>query len=555
MTYTAIGQVGSLSFGYGVTESYGYNSQSLQLTNNTATKGSTSLMQLNYSYQAAAGENGAGTIAGNAGQLMGTTGAINGATETAHYTYDLEGRLTTSSQTSNALSAQRRFVYDRWGNRTEVWDATSGGNQIQIITLRQSGGVPTNAIQSVNNLGSNKNYTYDSSGNLTNDGVHTYTYDAENRIVSVDNGTTAQYSYDQKNRRIKSVVSGTITHYIREGAKVLAEHNGSSGAVVADYIYSGSRLIAKVASGVAQYYLKDRLSVRVTLDANGNVIGTQGHLPFGEDFAETGGQEKHHFTSYERDSESGTDYALNRQFGQAVGRFNRPDPLSSTARKDSPQTWNRFAYSGNEPVNRTDPMGLFACAGCGGPFDICGEFGPTVLLDNIDIVDMFCLDDLRRAVGSGGSNEPAPPIQLPTSHGYLSGSCGKCLYSGEDNKSGDPDIAWQEMPANVDLLADFVATPRGVVKIPGACYCSIGCSNGNDYRVSCFCFFPRFGFFHAPRVITFPTTEVADPGKRHPAWVFRQPGYTRSYGGAMTIPVGFPFTSIPFPVGDYYDFN
>jgi hypothetical protein len=33
--------------------------------------------------------------------------------------------------------------------------------------------------------------------------------------------------------------------------------------------------------------------------------GGQGHLPFGEDFGESGTQQKHHFTSYERDSESG----------------------------------------------------------------------------------------------------------------------------------------------------------------------------------------------------------------------------------------------------------
>jgi hypothetical protein len=46
---------------------------------------------------------------------------------------------------------------------------------------------------------------------------------------------------------------------------------------------------------------KDALSARLLLDTSGNVIGRQSHLPFGEDFAESGIQEKHHFTSYERD--------------------------------------------------------------------------------------------------------------------------------------------------------------------------------------------------------------------------------------------------------------
>ena len=34
---------------------------------------------------------------------------------------------------------------------------------------------------------------YYSDGNLTNDGVHWYTYDAESRIIAVDGGSTATY--------------------------------------------------------------------------------------------------------------------------------------------------------------------------------------------------------------------------------------------------------------------------------------------------------------------------------------------------------------------------
>jgi len=51
------------------------------------------------------------------------------------------------------------------------------------------------------------------------------------------------------------------------------------------------------------------------MNSNAAVKGQQGHLPFGEDFGETGTQQqKQHFTSYERDSQSGTDYAVNRAY-------------------------------------------------------------------------------------------------------------------------------------------------------------------------------------------------------------------------------------------------
>jgi YD repeat-containing protein len=151
----------------------------------------TNRMDLSYTYSATtAGQFGVGTTAGNAGQLLGVSGTINGATESAAYTYDNVGRLVTSSQTSNGTSAQRRFAYDRWGNRTGVWDATSGGTPIQSLSLQSvsfpgTGSAPTNRLSSVTAGGSTSSYSYDANGNVTNDGAHSYTYDSDNRLVSV----------------------------------------------------------------------------------------------------------------------------------------------------------------------------------------------------------------------------------------------------------------------------------------------------------------------------------------------------------------------------------
>ena len=359
VSYNVAGQVTGDTLGNGVTEVFGYDTNRMQLTSQKAGTSSpyTNRMNLTYSYQATAGQMGAGSTAGNASQLMSVSGTINGTTESAAYTYDNLGRLVTSNQTSNGSSAQRRFAYDRWGNRTGVWDATSGGNQIQSITLQQSGGAPTNQIQSVTTTGT-VNYSYDAAGNMTNDGAHTYGYDSENRLVSVDGGATASYAYDHQNRRYKKTVGSSVTHYVREGSQVQTEHNGSTGAVLADYILSGSRMIAKVASGSTSYFLSDRLSVRLTIDTGGNVVGRQAHLPFGEDFGESGAQDKHHFTSYDRDSEFGSDYGINRQYSYSAGRFFSADPYEETGYMDSPQSWNRFSYARGDSVNRIDALGL-----------------------------------------------------------------------------------------------------------------------------------------------------------------------------------------------------
>jgi RHS repeat-associated protein len=383
VSYNIGAQVTGLTLGNGVAETFGYDANRLQLTSQVATKsgGPTGgLMNVTYGYQASAGQMGAGSTAGNAGQLMTINNStINGTTESAAYTYDLLGRLVTSDQTTNASSAQRKFAYDRWGNRTTVWPSVFGGSPIQTVTLEQSGGAPTNRITSVTNNGTPSNYLYDAAGNVTNDGVHTYQYDAENRVVSMDNGATAQYKYDYKNRRVSKIIGSSWTHYIWQGSQVIGEHDATTAYTTnptyqvnsarLDYIYSGNQRIysrERATSGgswTTKYYLNDRLSERLVLDTSGNVLGRMAHLPFGEDLGMSGTQENHHFTSYESDGESGTDYAVNRQYAQGVGRFMRVDSYNPSGDLSDPQSLNRYAYVLDDPTNRLDPTGLIPFPG------------------------------------------------------------------------------------------------------------------------------------------------------------------------------------------------
>ena len=350
--YNDAGQVTISTLGNSTQENYGYNSR-LQMTSQTAVRSGVTLMSLNYSYDALAGQNGSGSTAGNSGRLMAINNStINGTAESASFTYDLVGRLVTSNQTTNGSSAQRRFDYDRWGNRTGVWDATSGGNQVQTVTLQQSGGVPTNRISAVNGT----SYSYDAAGNVTSDGTNSYTYDAENRLANVNSGSTAQYSYDQANRRYKKVAGGSSLHYVWEGGQVIAEHNASTQAVTVEYVYAGGKMIAKEETAGRRYLLSDRLSIRLVVSTTGGVVGRQGHLPFGEDLAVSGAADKHRLTSYERDAESGQDYAVNRYHAPSIGRFNSVDKLAGNLL--DPQRLNRYSYVQNDPVNKTDALGL-----------------------------------------------------------------------------------------------------------------------------------------------------------------------------------------------------
>jgi uncharacterized protein RhaS with RHS repeats len=56
------------------------------------------------------------------------------------------------------------------------------------------------------------------------------------------------------------------------------------------------------------------------------------------------------------------DYFGARYYSGAQGRFSSPDPLLNSGRPWEPQSWNRYAYTLNNPLRYTDPTGLYEWA-------------------------------------------------------------------------------------------------------------------------------------------------------------------------------------------------
>src|SRR6266704_1784902 len=67
------------------------------------------------------------------------------------------------------------------------------------------------------------------------------------------------------------------------------------------------------------------------------------------------------FTTYQRDQESGLDYAVDRFYGNTNGRFMSADKGNS--KLYLPITLNRYIYSLADPVNYTDPDGKIIAVG------------------------------------------------------------------------------------------------------------------------------------------------------------------------------------------------
>ena len=57
-------------------------------------------------------------------------------------------------------------------------------------------------------------------------------------------------AYDSNNWRVKKAAGGLTTHYVWEGAHVIAEYNGSTGALLSEYVYAGSQMVARDQGGV-----------------------------------------------------------------------------------------------------------------------------------------------------------------------------------------------------------------------------------------------------------------------------------------------------------------
>jgi RHS repeat-associated protein len=126
-------------------------------------------------------------------------------------------------------------------------------------------------------------------------------------------------------------------------------------------------------TGTIQWLVTDQLGTpRMVFDKSGSFASVKRHdyLPFGEElFAGQGlrtsaqgygapDSVRQKFTGYERDTESGLDFAQARYFASMQGRFTSPDPLMASGSPVRPQTWNRYGYALNNPMRLVDPTGL-----------------------------------------------------------------------------------------------------------------------------------------------------------------------------------------------------
>jgi YD repeat-containing protein len=176
------------------------------------------------------------------------------------------------ASSTNGVGVTFTETYDRYGNRS-AQTAVSGC--VAPMTCPQ----PSVTISATTNRLVGPPYSYDSSGNMTNDGINTLVYDAENRVVSATNGSSSgAYVYDGNGLRVHKCVpnctSPTLTQvFVYSGSVELAEYdNGVTPAnPTNEYVNAGSQKIALISGGATVYFHNDHLSPRMRTTSSGSV--------------------------------------------------------------------------------------------------------------------------------------------------------------------------------------------------------------------------------------------------------------------------------------------
>lgn len=299
------------------------------------------------------------------GSVVSANDSVNGNWA---YSYDDFNRLSAASNSSPHQGFS--YTYDQYGNRWHQ-DVTAGSGGTEQLTFTPAATATTNGncYHAAGMTNQPDGFCFDAAGNLLNDGQgHTYTYDAENRMVQVDGGQTASYTYDAGGQRIQKVTPSGTAVYLYDLSDRLITELDAFGTWTRGEIYAEGRHLATYgngANGTTYFIQTDWLRTeRTRVLPSGDLFETCASLAFGDGLTCNGSADPSpdHLTGKQRDTETNLDYFGARFYSSAMGRFVTPDWAEKPATVPyahfaDPQSLNLYSYVNNTPVSGLDPDG------------------------------------------------------------------------------------------------------------------------------------------------------------------------------------------------------
>jgi len=318
---------------------------------------------------------GAGAAAGvrrtvtrdSAGRITGYTHVSNGTPVPAldqGFGYDNLNRLTNATQSSTGT----QYSYDATGNRTA--NAVSGTSYPNTISAT------SNKLTQTQDIIGTATVVHDAAGNITSDGLNTYTYSDRGRLATMTNaGGTVTYSYNALELRVGKtgptvlVPTGATYYVYDEEGKLLGEYD-ANGVPLYETIYLGLPVGVVKQTGTAGASDIAISLYNVSTDQIGapRIITRQSdeavvwRWDTAEAFGGTAPDQNpsglgtfsfnQRFPGQVFDAESGLFQNWNREYHPRLGRYMQSDPTGLGG------GINTYAYVEGDPLAGTDAEGL-----------------------------------------------------------------------------------------------------------------------------------------------------------------------------------------------------
>ena len=282
------------------------------------------------------------------------TSRTDAAGRVTAYAYDGFGRLSSEEESlAGQILFQASYTYDDFGNRSMIEIGGLENYSVaytydlnnRLLTQTQTAGAESETYI----------YTYDASGNQLTKSLlgaaqaeETRTYNLSGQLASVTSGgSTFNYAYWPSGLRMYKACGTEKNNFVWDGANLVYESGSTT-------VYTrGTSLIAAQDDTDLSYYLFNGHGDVVQLaDSAGVITQEYDYDAFGvEKNADTADANSFRYCGEYFDAETDTYYLRARYYAPELGRFTSEDPVQDGL--------NWYTYCAGNPVLFVDPSGLY----------------------------------------------------------------------------------------------------------------------------------------------------------------------------------------------------